>query len=123
MEKIGWEEEEFEQKTKSVPKVDRKEQKRLRTALIQERSKLTSPLKKEVEKYETKIMEIEELLEDEHAELIIVSGNGDNSRLIELSGIVTRHEKDVEDTFELLEIAQTKLDEINEEYEQRLESI
>ncbi|MBT7116726.1 MAG: ABC-F family ATP-binding cassette domain-containing protein, partial [Campylobacteraceae bacterium] len=35
LEKIGWEEEEFEQKTKAAPKVDKKEQKRLRTALIQ----------------------------------------------------------------------------------------
>ena len=123
LEKIGWEEEEFEQKTKAAPKVDKKEQKRLRTALIQERSKLTSPLKKEIEKLETKIMEIEELLEDEHKELIVVSGNGDNSRLIELSGIVTKHEKEVDDKFELLEIAQTKLDEITEEYEIKLQDL
>ena len=123
LEKIGWEEEEFEQKTRAAPKVDKKEQKRLRTALIQERSKLTSPLKKEIEKLETKIMEIEELLEDEHKELIVVSGNGDNSRLIELSGIVTKHEKEVDDKFELLEIAQTKLDEITEEYEIKLQDL
>lgn len=123
LEKIGWEEEEFEQKTKAAPKVDKKEQKRLRTALIQERSKLTSPLKKEIEKLETKIMEIEELLEVEHEELIVVSGNGDNSRLIELSGIVTKHEKEVDDKFELLEIAQTKLDEITEEYEIKLQDL
>ena len=123
LEKIGWEEEEFEQKTKAAPKVDKKEQKRLRTALIQERSKLTSPLKKEIEKLETKIMEIEDLLEVEHEELIVVSGNGDNSRLIELSGIVTKHEKEVDDKFELLEIAQTKLDEITEEYEIKLQDL
>jgi ATP-binding cassette subfamily F protein 3 len=123
LEKIGWEEEDAEVKQKPKPKIDKKEQKRLRTALIQERSKLTSPLKKEVEKLENKIMEIEDLLEIEHKELIVVSGNGDNSRLIELSGIVTNHEKEVEDNFELLEIAQTKLDEITQEYDEKLEEI
>ncbi len=123
LEKIGWEEEELDEKPKTAPKVDRKEQKRLRTALIQERSKLTSPLKKEVEKLETKIMEIEDLLEEEHKELIEASNNGDNSKVIELSGIVTKHEKEVEDNFEKLEIAQTKLDEINEEYEAKLSKI
>ena len=120
LEKIGWEEEETLEKVKSVPKVNKKENKKLRSAIIQERSKIISPLKKEVDKLETKIMEIEELLEEEHKELIVVSGNGDNSRLIELSGIVTKHEKEVEETFDLLESTQNKLDDIMEDYEKKL---
>ncbi len=120
LEKIGWEEEETQEVVKTIPKVNKKENKRLRSAIVQERSKIISPLKKEVEKLENKIMEIEDLLEEEHKELIIVSGNGDNSRLIELSGIVTKHEKEVENNFELLEIAQNKLDDIMDDYEKRL---
>ncbi len=120
LEKIGWEEDEVESKKLTTPKINKKENKKLRSAIIQERSKITSPLKKEVEKLENKIMEIEESLEIEHKELIIVSGNGDNSRLIELSGIVTKHEKEVEETFELLEITQNKLDDILQEYEKKL---
>ncbi len=120
LEKIGWEEEETIAKVKSAPRINKKENKKLRSAIIQERSKITSPLKKEVEKFENKIMEIEYLLEEEHKELIIVSGNGDNSRLIELSGIVTKHEKEVEDIFDLMEFAQNKLDDIMEEYEKKL---
>jgi ATP-binding cassette subfamily F protein 3 len=121
--KIGWEEEEYEQKVKTVPKIDKKEQKKLRTAIIQERSKITSPLKKEIEKLENKIIEIEDLLEDEHKELIVVSGNGNNSRLIELSSIVTKHEKEVEENFDLLEIKQTKLDNFIQMYEEKLNKI
>ncbi|MCK5111150.1 MAG: ABC-F family ATP-binding cassette domain-containing protein [Arcobacteraceae bacterium] len=120
LEKIGWEEEETIEKTKSAPKVNKKENKKLRSAIIQERSKLASPLKKEVEALENKIMKIEDLLEEEHKELIVVSSNGDNSRLIELSGIVTKHEKEVEENFDLLEIAQNKLDDIMETYEKKL---
>ena len=120
LEKIGWEEEETLENVKPTPKVNKKENKKLRSTIIQERSKITSPLKKEVEKLETKIMEIEDLLKDEHKELIIISGNGDNSRLIELSGIVTKHEKEVEETFDLLESTQNKLDDIMEDYEKKL---
>jgi ATP-binding cassette subfamily F protein 3 len=123
LEKIGWEDEELEVKQKPKPKVDRKEQKRLRTALIQERSKLTSPLKKQIDKLEANIMDIEEKLEVDQAELIIASNNQDNSRLIELSSIVTKYEKQIEDDFEALELAQTKLDEILEEYEEKLSKL
>ncbi len=120
LEKIGWEEEESVQKEKSVPKVNRKENKKLRTALVQERSKLTSPLKKAIDKYESKVMEIEELLEEEHKKLIDASNVGDNSRIIELSGIVTKYEKEVEENFELLESSQNNLDDIMAEFEERL---
>jgi len=127
--KIGWEEteqqssEESEASVKSTPKVNRKENKKLRSAIIQERSKLTSPLKKEIEKLENKIMEIEDLLEVEQEALIKASNENDNSKVIELSGVVTKYEKEVEEKFELLEVAQNKLDEINDQYEKKLEDI
>jgi len=123
LEKIGWEEEDVEQKTKSEPKINKKENKKQRTALITERNKLTSPLKKEVESLENKIMELEDELETEQHELIQVSNSGDNSRLIELSTLISKQEKEVEEKFERLEIAQTKLDEITEEYDEKLENI
>jgi len=123
LEKIGWEEEVVNQTVKSTPKVNKKENKKLRGAIITERNKLTSPLKKEVEFLENKIMKIEELLEDEHQKLIKASSNGDNSKVIELSGVVRKYEKEVEENFELLEIAQNKLDEIINEYMTRLDKM
>jgi ATP-binding cassette, subfamily F, member 3 len=65
-------------------------------------------------------MEVEELLEVHHKELIEVSNAGDSSKLMELSKLVSDEEKQVEDAFEELEVAQTELDEINEEYEQKM---
>jgi len=123
LEKIGWEEEELEEKVKTIPKVNKKENKKLRTALINERNKLTTPLKKEVEKLENSIMEIEDLVQKEQAELIQASNQGDNSKVIELSQIVIKHEKEVELMFEKLEVSQTKLDEIIHDYEHKLTEI
>jgi len=125
LEKIGWENETVDEKVKTTPTANKntKENRKLRSAIISERSKLTSPLKKEVEKLENQIMKIEELLESEHEELITASNSGDNSKVIELSGIVTNHEKEVEEKFEAMEIAQNKLDEIMEEYELKLENL
>jgi ATP-binding cassette subfamily F protein 3 len=123
LEKIGWEEEETQEKTKSTPKVNKKENKKQRTALIQERNKLTSPLKKEVDKLEASIMQIEDLIEKEQAELIQASNAGDNSKIIELSQLVNKWEKEVEEKFERLEITQTQLDDILHQYEEKLQGL
>ncbi len=123
LQKIGWEDEEDEQKVKTTPKSNTKENKKLRAELVRERNKLTSPLKKEVEKLENKIMELEEQLEQHHKKLIELSNSGDSATLIELSKTVADEEKKVEDMFDEFEDVQTQLDEINEEYEQKIENL
>jgi len=129
LEKIGWEEEsESEIKDNTVKednthKVNKKENKKLRSAIIQERSKITSPLKKAVEKLENSIMKNEELVETLHKELIAASNQNDNSKVIDLSRDVTKYEKEIEENFEELEVTQTKLDDILEEYESKLEGL
>ncbi len=121
--KIGWDEEEVEEKVKTEPKVNKKENTKQRKALVSERNKLTSPLKKEVEKLENKIIEIEDLIEKEQAELIQASNSGDNSKVIELSKIVRENENLVEELFEKLEETQIKLDDINNEYEEKIQGL
>jgi len=123
LEKIGWEDEEEEKEPKKESINNKKENKKLRSELIQQRSKLTSPLKKKVEKLENSIMQIEEQIELNQKELITASNNKDNSKVIELSSIVLKQEKEVEENFEELEITQTQLDEINDEYEKKLDEI
>ena len=129
LEKIGWEEEsdvdskDNVSKEENTPKVNKKENKKLRSALIQERSKITSPLKKEVEKLENIIMKNEELVETLHKELMEASNKNDNSKVIEISRDVTKYEKEIEESFEQLEVSQTKLDDILEEYESKIEGL
>jgi ATP-binding cassette subfamily F protein 3 len=123
LEKIGWEEEEELAPKKTTTKVNKKEEKKLRASIIQERNKLTSPLKKEVEKFEKTIMQTEELLEVNHEELIEATNNSDNSKIMELAQLISKQEDEVENAFEKLEIAQEKLDEITQEYEEKLEKL
>jgi len=123
LEKMGWEDEESEEKSKAAPKSNAKENKKLRAELVRERNKLTASLKKKVEKLEALIMETEEKLEVHHQELIEASNTGDSATLMELSKLVSSEETKVEESFEELEVAQTELDEINAEYEKKIEDL
>jgi ATP-binding cassette subfamily F protein 3 len=122
LEKIGWDEDEEEKPTeKAAPKSTTKENKKLRAELVRERNKLTSPLKKKVDKLEEKIMELENRLSIKHEELIEASNAGDSASLMELSKTVSEMENQVEILFEELEEEQTRLDTIVEEYEAKIE--
>lgn len=125
LEKIGWEDEEGEEQKEKPkqPKINKKENKKLRALIIQERSKETNPLKKKVEKLENSIMEIEDHIEKQQAELIQASNQGDNSKIIELSQIIKKQEDEVEQMFESLEENQLKLDELMALYDKKLEEI
>ncbi|MBT5935596.1 ABC-F family ATP-binding cassette domain-containing protein [Sulfurimonas sp.] len=133
--KIGWEDqgesgkarerdhlggEAQESEIKSAPKSNNKENKKLKAELVRERNKVASPLKKKVEKLEEKIMNLEDGLSGHHQELIEVSNSGDSARLMELSKLVSSEESEVEELFEELEVVQTELDEILDEYEEKM---
>jgi ATP-binding cassette subfamily F protein 3 len=121
--KIGWEEDEKEELVKVAPKSNNKENKKLKAELVRQRNKITSPLKKKVDKLESKIMEIEELLSLHHKELIEVSNSGDSATLIELSKTVSSEESQVEELFEELEVVQNELDEVTENYDEKMEEL
>ncbi len=123
LEKIGWEEELKEEVVKSTPKSNNKENKKLKAELVRERNKITSPLKKKVEKLENTIMKLEEQLEVHHQELIEASNSGDSATLMELSKTVCDEEKKVEEMFEEFEELSMELEEINAEYESKIEEL
>ena len=121
LEKIGWEEEEGTSKPKKPKsKLDRKEYKKQRTALIQARSKEASPHKKELEFCEEKIMELEELLEEHNSALTQASNSGDNSAMIEYSQAIGDTQEKIDVLFERLEAASESLDEITQRYDSKL---
>jgi len=123
LEKIGWEEEEGETKVKKAPRMNKKDAKKLRTALLAERNKLRAPLKKKVENFEKEIIKIEDLIEKEQNELIQATNSADNTKVIELSKNISDYENKVEIKFEELEKFQLELDELNEEYDKKLENL
>ncbi len=123
LEKIGWDEEEGEEVVKKEPTLNthKKENKKLRAQLIAERNKITSPLKKKLDKLEASIMEIEENLEEYHAALNKASECGDNSKIMELSTLIGKGETEIEEKFEVLEELHHELDEVTAEYEKKLD--
>jgi ATP-binding cassette, subfamily F, member 3 len=123
LEKIGWDDEEQEERVKTAPKSNTKENKKVRAELVRERNKRTASLKKTVEKLESLIMETEEKLEVHHQELIDASNSGDSATLMELSKLVSSEEAEVEESFEALEIAQNELDDINASYEKKIQEL
>ncbi len=123
LEKIGWEEEEEANKDKKVVKSNMFENKKKRATLLQERNKLTNPLKKEIEKLETNIIKTEELLENNQKELIVLSSKGESAKIVDLYKIISSQESKVEISFNKLEEVQNKFDEITAEFEKKLEEL
>ena len=68
-------------------------------------------------------MKLEEQLEVHHQELIEASNSGDSSTLMELSKTVSDEEKKVEESFEEFEKLSMELEEINAEYETKIEEL
>jgi ATP-binding cassette subfamily F protein 3 len=124
LEKRGWdEEEEQKESVKTVSKNNQKEIKKQRSALIKERNQKTAPLRKKVEKLEEQIMEREEELEVNQEALLEASNVQDNSKIIELSQVISQQEEEVEKLFEQMEEVQGEVDVINEEFEQKIKSL
>ena len=123
LEKIGWEDEEEQRKEKKPVKSNRYENKKRRAALLQERNRLTSTLKKEIEKLENHIIGQEELLEKNQQELIRLSAQNESSKIIDLYKIIAKQETDIEEAFEKLEVSQGKFEEITQKYEKEFEKL
>lgn len=109
LEKIGWDEDDTVEKKKvEKPKVNKKESKKLRAAIVSEKSKATAPLKKQMQDLEEEIAKLEDSLEDAR---------------VKLSRDIPKIEKEIEQKFELLQSIQFKLDDMNKEFERRMNEV
>ncbi len=121
LEKIGWEEEEGSIKPKkSKPKLDKKERKKRRTAIIADKAKEAKPHREEIKQCEKRMEELEVLEEEQNTALQEASNAGDNSGMIEHSKAVAATQAEIEEIFERLEVATDALEEINAKYDERL---
>lgn len=122
LEKIGWEDEEPVSKPKK-PKVNKQELKKLRSALVLEKSKTLSPIKKEIEGIEAQIVKLEDILETTKSALVEATNKIDNAKVMELSKSVSKYEKDIEAKFEELTAVQYKLDELTLDFDKKLQEL
>jgi len=122
LEKMGWEEEE-EERVKQKPKSSFKDNKKAKADLIRDKNKLTSPIKKKIEKLEASIIKSEETLASHQKKLLEASNKGDTFKIIEFSKLVSLEQKEVEKMFELLEILQSEFDEISQDYDKKIAEV
>ncbi|MDD3344161.1 MAG: ABC-F family ATP-binding cassette domain-containing protein [Sulfurospirillaceae bacterium] len=122
LEKIGWEEEESIA-PKKESESNRKESKKLRTAYVQERSAKLSPLKKEIEACEKKIIHLEAMVKNKNALLITYSQKNDIGELQKLTIELSSHEKELELLYEQFENLHMSHDEIFDFYEEKLKNL
>jgi ATP-binding cassette subfamily F protein 3 len=121
LEKIGWEEEEGTAKPKKVkPKLDKKERKRRRTAIIEEKAKEAKSVRAEIKFCEKRLEELEVLEEEQNGALEAASNSGDNAAMIEHSKAVAQTQAEIEEMFERVEVATEALEEINVKYDKKL---
>jgi ATP-binding cassette subfamily F protein 3 len=125
LEKIGWDEEisDAPKPVKATQNSNKKEQKQQRAELIQERSRLLNPLKKEIDHCENTIMKLEDKLKISHEKLIEYSNQGDSGKLQELSKSISVDEKEIEHLFERLETASNEFDRITKETDEKLQTL
>jgi ATP-binding cassette subfamily F protein 3 len=124
LEKIGWDDDSEEpKKAKSKPKYNKKEIKKLRAGVVQEKSQATAPLKKEVKAYEEAIVKLEAKLDEAQNELARLTAQGDNHAITEVSKTIANYEKQIEEQFDALALKQSKLDELNTQFEKKLEEL
>ena len=122
LEKIGWEEE-SDVAPKKVVSNDYNESKKLRAKLIQERSSKLSPLKKQIEQCESKIMKLEEGMKVKNDALIACSSGNDLGELQRLSKELKADEATLEKLYEQFESLHVNHDELFETYETQLKNI
>jgi len=123
--KIGWEEEgdirntdkrKLEPGERGARKLSKKEKNKKRTEILNERARLTKPLKKEMEKIEHDISILEKTLKTKNHELIEASKNNNGKKIKELSRLVANLENEIEDQFTHLENSNSQHDSCVEEF-------
>lgn len=122
LEKIGWEEE-LENTPKKVVVTDYNASKKERTALIQERSAKLSPLKKNIDACEAKIMRLEEQIKAKNEALIVHSNESNVGELARISKELISEEKELEGLYERFETLHNEHDTLFEMYEAKLKNI
>lgn len=120
--KIGWDDESENTAKKQISN-DYNETKKLRTKLIQERSAKLSPIKKEIDRIEKSIIDLEARIKNHNEALIVCSSGNDLGELQRLSKAIKTDEEHLENLFESFESLHLQHDELFESYETQLKNI
>ena len=121
--KIGWEEDDSSSTGSSREKPSRQETKRMRSEMIIERGRDSSPMKKRMEYLEQTIIKLEEEQPKLEAELIERSTQGDSKKIQETSQRLGVVKKKIDKAFEELTEVTNKYDDLMAKYEVKLKDL
>jgi ATP-binding cassette, subfamily F, member 3 len=129
LDRVGWRSEDVEsrpmerQEDRKAQRVEKKELKRLRAEIINERSRALSPLEREMARIEKAIMELEDKVEEENRSLLRASQVGEGKAIAALSISIHERKKRIEELFEELDSVSRTHAERMREFEVRLEEL
>jgi ATP-binding cassette subfamily F protein 3 len=126
--RIGWISEEVNnsstEKNRQQDKLyDRRELRRIKAELINERSKALGMLKNLIDQAEGSIVTLEQRIQDDTEELVKVSGSGDWQSMQRLSKSIHDAKEEIDTLFRELEILTEKHSGQTKEYDERLASL
>jgi len=127
--RVGWKDEEGPVHTKNETayladnKINKKQLRRIRAELINEKSKILGGLQKKIDATEKEIVSLEEKIENDNNDLLDASVNGDGEKIKGLSKAVYDSKARVEKLFVELEDLHEELDSMAKEFEERLNAV
>ncbi|MCB0329252.1 MAG: ATP-binding cassette domain-containing protein [Bdellovibrionales bacterium] len=101
----------------------KKELRKLKANINQEKSDALKPLKKTLEKTEKAIEDHELAIKEEEAELLEITVSGFNDRAAELSRSISKRKGAIEELFETLESVTAELEEKEKSFQQKLQEL
>jgi ATP-binding cassette subfamily F protein 3 len=101
----------------------KKESKRLRADIINERSRALSPLKNRINEIESEITSAEKQLARDNESLVAASQRGDGKAIMGLSMSIHDAKKNIDSLFDELEVITVEHDALSDEFEEKLRNI
>lgn len=123
LEKDGWREENAVKDRVQKNKGSKKDTRRLRSEIIQEKSRVLKPLETKVAEYEEKIENLEKQLNDLHEQLNNFSASMDSEKTTECCKSIAVLDTEIEKAYSEYEKVSLELDEKRIEFDKRLEEV
>lgn len=124
LDSVGWDEEvtsERKDRKKKLKGSSSRDQKREKAELLQERSRVTNPLREKVQVMEKKIEELEKVIASSNSSMAHLSAGGDASQIKRVSQELASSKKELETALQEWEAASRQLEEAEKSFADRLQ--
>jgi len=121
---VGWEDDEPpKERAKRKNNLSKKEVRKLKASILNEKTNVLVPLKNEIKKIEKQIENLEKELNSNNKKLIEASEQGDGSSITDLSKKNHQFESELEELYKNLDKLTSSHEEKSKEFEEKLEQL